>query len=541
MSDDIVQRYAALRGDLPLFASSCLTVRTKAGTFVPMVLNEAQRFVHNALEAQREEKGWVRALLLKGRQQGASTYVAARFYHRAAMRRGVNTFILTHEQSASDTLFGIVDRFQRGNPFAPHVGTSNSKELEFDKLDSSYVVATAGGKPTGRSKSITLYHGSECAFWPNASDHFAASVQAVPLSEGTEIVLESTSAGAGGEFYERCVAAEAGLSDYQLIFLPWWLTDEYQREPEAGFLLSSEQSEGDISEQEYADIFKLPLRRMAWRRAKIIELRDPLLFRREYPATVGEAWTAPPGHEPYIDSLLVLRARKRSVEGNGPLIVGVDPASGGGDRFAMAGRRGLRVEWVRARNKLNHEEAVVWVRDMIDTDKPSRVNIDAGNIGANIVTSLKNLGQRYAQVVRGVNFGGTSEWRNARPKVPGPYNRRAEMYQRLKEWLELPEGVALPDEGALQSDICAPKQKPRLDNFFMLESKEEMKARGIRSPDLSDATALTFAFREYFSSWHEPARPQTYGDVDSRTAALEADILANDYADSGSGDHGWMG
>src|SRR5690606_30018911 len=154
------------------------------------------------------------------------------------------------------------------------------------------------------------------------------------------------------------------------------------------------------------------------------------------------------------------------VEGVGPLIIGVDPASQGGDRFAMCFRRGLRVERVEWRNKLNHEEGVAWCRDVIDSFRPARMNIDAGNIGANIITTLKNLGPHYADVVRGVNFGGTSEHRLARPKVPGPWNRRAEMYARGKEWLELPEGVSLPDEGSLQADICAPKQKARLDNFF---------------------------------------------------------------------------
>lgn len=540
MSDELAARYAQMRADLPLFAERCLTIRTKAGTFEPLLLNEAQLYTHGRLQQQLEERGWVRALVLKGRQMGLSTYIAARFYHRTSLWRGRNTYILTHEQPASDTLFGMVDRFQRGNPCAPHVGTSNTKELEFDRLESSYAVATAGGKASGRSKALTFMHGSEVAFWPNAADHFSASVQAVPLQEGTEIILESTSAGAGGEFYERCMDAEAGRSDYQLIFLPWWLAPEYRRDPEPGFALSSEQVEGDISEQEYADIFGLTLAQMAWRRAKIVELRDPLLFRREYPATVEDAWTAPPGHEPFIDSLLVLRARKRTVEGRGPLVIGVDPASGGGDRFAMAARRGLRVEWVRYRNKLSHEEAVAWIRDVIDTDKPARVCIDAGNIGSNIVMTLKGLGPRYGQLVRGVNFGGTSEWRHARPKIPGPYNRRAEMWQRMQEWLEMPEGVGLPDDGALQADICAPKQKARLDNFFMLESKVEMRARGVRSPDLADAVALTFAFREYFSTWHEAPKQPGYGDIDAPPQPFTADIVADEAASYGSS-YSWMG
>lgn len=533
---------AELRGSLELYAPKVLRLKTKSGETEPFVFNEAQIFLHQKLEAQLAEFGWVRALILKGRQQGVSTYTAGRFYHRASLRRGRNVYILAHEAPAAQSLFGIVDRYHRhAGMFAPHVGRSNVKELEFDRLDSSYTVATAGKEAGGRSKTTHLFHGSEVAFWPNAADHFAASVQTVPLEPGTEIILESTSAGAGGEFYERCLDAQAGRGDYILVFIPWWLSPEYRRTPPPGFVLSSEEVDGDLSEAEYAELYGVPIEAMVWRRAKMIELRDPLLFRREYPATVEDAWTAPPGHEPYINSLTVLRARKRrDVAAIGPLIIGVDPASGGGDRFAVAWRRGLKVIKVEYRNKINHEEAVAWLRKIIDEDRPARMNIDAGNIGANVVTSLKNLGAKYVEIVRGVNFGGTSEHRNARPKVPGPYNRRAEMWKRLLEWLELPEGASLPDDGALQADITAPKQQPRLDNFFMLESKIDMKKRGIRSPDLADAVCLTFAFMEFFERYYQPDADLAFGNVDDRAQSRVIIPTAEDYAQLELGPQSWM-
>ena len=514
MSDAALEEMARLRADLQYFSAKCLRIRTKSGEIVPFHLNGAQQAIHARLEQQRAEKGWIRALLLKGRQQGGSTYVAARFYHRTAMRRGVNTYILAHEQPASDTLFGIVDRYQRNNPIAPHVGTSNIKELIFDKLDSSYAVATAGTKAGGRSKAISCFHGSEVAFWSNASDHFAASVQGVPLVPGTEVVLESTSAGAGGEFYERYQDAEAGRGDYIAIFTPWWMSIEYAREPEIGFELSSEADEGQMSEGEYADTFKLSSSQMAWRRGKILELRDPVLFQREYPATPAEAWTAPPGHEPFIAPLLVLRARKRRVQPVGPLILGVDPASMGGDRFAVAARRGLGILWVRHRNKIDHLEGTAWLRALIDELKPARVNIDAGNIGAAIITNLRALGPAYQAIVRAVNFGGTSEHKLARPKVPGPRNRRAEMWGRSRDWLASEEGVAIPDDDALQTDATSPRLKPLLSNDFILESKEEMRKRGVRSPDLWDSVALTFASNEFFPAYQDAAVTQSYGTLD---------------------------
>lgn len=293
-----------------------------------------------------------------------------------------------------------------------------------------------------------------------------------------------------------------------------------------------------MSEREYAETFGLSLHQMAWRRAKLIELRDPLLFQREYPATPQEAWTAPPGHEPYIPPLTVLRARKRTgVHGYGPLIVGVDPASGGGDRFAICWRRGMLVEKIDYRNKIDILEALAWCKSILEADRPARMVIDAGNIGADLITLLKAEKPENARIVRGVNFGGTAEAKLARPKIPGPKNRRAEMYQRGKEWLEMPEGARIPDSDMLQADMTGMKQKPRLDGDFMLESKVEMKSRGIRSSDLSDAWALTFASNEFIKDYHQPKETPDYGDID----AMEYPDMGEEAFASGGHGGSWMG
>jgi hypothetical protein len=540
MSTEKLEMLKRVRGDLRLFTSECLKVRTKSEKIEPFILNDAQLAVHEKLEEQKAKHGWIRAMVLKGRQQGISTYTAARYYHRASMRKGVSVYILAHEQPASDNLFGIVDRYQRNNPLAPHVGISNTKELIFDKLDSAYAVATAGTKAGGRSRATSLFHGSEVAFWANAPDHFAASVQGVPLEADTEVILESTSAGAGGEFYERWLDAEAGKGDYIPIFLPWWLSKEYARPVPADFILSNDADDGEMSEQEYQDTYKVSLEKMVWRRAKMVELRSPILFKREYPADPSEAWTAPPGHEPFIQAITVVRARKRQREGVGPLVLGVDPASNGGDRFSIAARRGQKVLWVKYRNRIDHLEGTAWVKSLIDELNPARVNIDAGNIGAAIVTGLKSCGPKYAKLVRGVNFGGTSEAKLAKPKVPGPKNRRAEMWQRMGDWLLSEEGASIPDDNALGTDISAPRLKPQINNDFLLESKEDMKKRGVRSPDLGDAVALTFAFNEFFAGYQaqDAAAPQ-FGVPEQR--GLRSDVSPAYSPPPAFGPTGWMG
>ena len=172
-----------LKGDLEYYAAHCLKIRTKAGKVEPLLFNRMQRYLHAKIEdyAQRHG-GKVRVLILKARQQGCSTYIGARFYHKATHTRGQQVFILTHEQAATDNLFDMANRFHEYCPplVKPHTGAANAKELNFDRLDSGYSVGTAGTRGVGRSRTIQLFHGSELAHWPNAADHFSGVLQAVP-------------------------------------------------------------------------------------------------------------------------------------------------------------------------------------------------------------------------------------------------------------------------------------------------------------------------------------------------------------------------
>lgn len=536
MSQTAIEKLRAYRADFELFARDCLRIRTKEGKFVPFVMNESQRYLHEKLEEQRAEHGWIRALVLKGRQQGVSTYVSARYYWRTSLHKGINTYILSHEQSSSDALFSMVDRYQRNNPIAPHVGTANVKELVLDRLESTYQVATAGAKEGGRGRSITLFHGSEAAFWNNAPAHFAASVQAVPLAPNTEVILETTSAGPNGEFYERWQDGEAENGDYRPVFLPWFLAAEYTRDVPLGFELFTDADDGEMSEAEYAELYDLSLGQMAWRRAKIFELRSAQTFKREYPADPSEAWTDSGKMAPFIDPLLVMRARKRVRQGIGPKLMGIDPTSGGGDRFSIAIRQGLKLNSVKYRNRIDPVEAMEWADEVIQAERPDKVYIDAGGGGAQLISMLRARRREYGTLLAVINFGGTSQAKLARPKMPGPKNRRAEMYERSLEWLQLPEGVQIPDDSVLQSDATATRRKATLTNDLLLESKDEMKARGVRSPDLWDAVVLTFASLEFIEARPGVAVPH-FGLIDAPGSA-NTTLPVMDYS---GGDGSWMG
>ena len=171
---------ARLDADYELFAAERLVIRAKSGALAPLVFNRAQRHIHGELEAQKAATGKVRALILKGRQQGCSTYVGGRFYHRVTRQGGLRVFILTHEEQATRNLFEMVERFHDHCADRPSTGVANASELYFDALDSGYKVGTAGTKGVGRSATVQLFHGSEVAFWPFAQSHAAGVLQAVP-------------------------------------------------------------------------------------------------------------------------------------------------------------------------------------------------------------------------------------------------------------------------------------------------------------------------------------------------------------------------
>jgi hypothetical protein len=194
----------------------------------------------------------------------------------------------------------------------------------------------------------------------------------------------------------------------------------------------------------------------------------------------------------------VLRARKNHIDDpQGPLVVGVDPSRFGDDLFAIIWRRGRKILKKQTIDKIDTVSAANLLKKIIDEDDPAKMFIDAGGLGAGVYDLVKSYGRKYDVRVVGVNFGGEPQ----EPEIrlddgswsPGPKNRRAEMWMRSRDWLEDPLGVDLPDDGIFQSDAVGPTYKYDSNQRLVLESKESMRKRGVRSPDVWDAVALTFA------------------------------------------------
>lgn len=480
--------------ELPLFAKHFLKIRTKSGRIEPFVLNKAQQYLHNCLEQQKEKTGKVRALVLKGRQQGCSTYVQARDFHIVATTKGMKAFILTHEAEATKNLFEMTKRYNDELPegLIPIPDTSSAKELKFNALNSSYAVGTAGNKSVGRSQTIQIFHGSEVAYWPHAEEHAKGILQAISNEPGTEIILESTANGIGNYFYNMWMAATSGQSDFQAIFIPWYWQPEYRISSELGVVFVLTEEEQKLLEEHQKN--GLTKEHLLWRRKKLKEFSNDHdtaveLFNVEYPMTALDAFRNPVADR-FIKADIVNRARKHRIDSESPLVIGVDPAISDHDRTAIIRRKGRLAFKCETHFNLNTMELVGLIRRIIDKERPSKVCIDCIGVGAGIVDRLKEIGY---DMVEGVNVARSA---NDKDKFR---NLRAELWHDMREWLtgELP--VQIPDSDELLGDLTSLGYKYDSSARLQIESKDDLRKRGMKSPDTADALALTFYVGDYFS------------------------------------------
>lgn len=143
-----------------------------------------------------------------------------------------------------------------------------------------------------------------------------------------------------------------------------------------------------------------------------------------------------------------------------------------------------------------------WHNELIKMGVPKVViNVDTGGVGASPVDWLRHNNYN----VNAINFG-------SEPTNKERYkNLRAEMWGRMREWLE--QGGCIADDQDLITDLTAVEYTYTPTNQLLLEKKEDMKKRGLASPDDADALALTFAIQmnEYLDNLPSPARRDRRG------------------------------
>ncbi len=310
MVDDLIETMRICDAEPQEFIEHCLSIKTKNQQTVLLHLNTAQTMIYQRITALRKLGKPIRMIILKARQEGVSTLCEALIFERTARFENTNSLIVAHEPESTDAIFAMSKLFYDLLPTwaKPMRRYDNKKQMVFENpeeksrakdpgLRSRMVIATAEKAKVGRGLTLHNFHGSEVAFWKNAKDLMLSVLQAIPNLPNTSVFLESTANGFGGDgeyFYKTVQDVLAGKSEFELVFLPWHLMDEYS----LAFTSDKEKIKFSETLDEYEKSIKtsakLTLEQLNWRRWAIQNLAggDLEKFKQEYPATIEEAFVA---------------------------------------------------------------------------------------------------------------------------------------------------------------------------------------------------------------------------------------------------------
>lgn len=176
-----------------------------------------------------------------------------------------------------------------------------------------------------------------------------------------------------------------------------------------------------------------------------------------------------------------------------PLIFGVDVARFGADQTVIYMRRGRDGRYYKPLKfrGLDTQQVAAKIAELNEQLRPNAIFIDEGGPGAGVVDRC-----RYLQLpITGIDFGGSPDRSQVAQSGAVAYaNKRAEMWGNMRDWLA---GGTIVEDAALKSELTSVQYGYKLVNgrdSILLERKEDMKKRGLSSPDIADALALTFAY-----------------------------------------------
>ena len=192
------------------------------------------------------------------------------------------------------------------------------------------------------------------------------------------------------------------------------------------------------------------------------------------------------GEDQFIGRDIIQGAAEREVvsDSGAALIMGCDIARGG-DKCVIRWRHGRDA---RTQNAVkfqsdNDMTTAYRIAEWIDKTRPDAVCIDAG-AGTGVIDRLRELNYTVHEI-----------WFGSASPSPEWQNMRTWMWAQMRDWLP---GGCIDDDPELKNDLGAPERRfAKNRDAIGLESKEDMRARGLHSPDDGDALALTFAVTAY--------------------------------------------
>lgn len=295
-----------------VYCQAFLKILTKDGRMAPLVLKPYQIRIIEIIEEALRSGRPVRIIILKGRQMGISTAIAAYFYWMIATHFNQKLVLIADVSKRTDEVYSIYKMFldQYPKEIRPMVDKDNERIISFQNpvkeerlenpgLQSRMIAETAQDKNAGRSGTAQLAHKTEAAYYPYAGEIDKGLGNSVPAAANTIIVEESTAngiAGDGAHFKSRWDQAVAGKNSYIPIFVGWYEADEYELAPEKDFKLTDDEIQLSKDMGKYSSYWqKLSQvqknKKFAWRRFKLQEFaadtantHDPdEVFDQEFP------------------------------------------------------------------------------------------------------------------------------------------------------------------------------------------------------------------------------------------------------------------
>lgn len=295
---------------------------------VPFFLNEVQySFLFDINKAKDEYAQGIRHhlkfLVLKGRQQGFTSFITAYQLSNSIIGKNFSGFTLADSGDNTNTIFEDKAKYiynQLPEALKPTEKYNNRREFHFEKLNSRWRVNTAGNKEVGRSKTINFFHGSEAAFWDSIDSIMTGLGEA--LTKDSIQILETTANGLN-EYKDLWDGAEKGENNWEPKFYEWWLTPEYvlqfeDKERENAFKADVMESEDEFYTKLrlLKDLEGLTWPQLYWYFGKYRDLREKLP--QEYPCTAEEAFLA--SGKPRFDLNVLMEYLKHAKPGTKGLL-----------------------------------------------------------------------------------------------------------------------------------------------------------------------------------------------------------------------------
>src|SRR3954452_10937791 len=305
-SGDVAEVRARLREDFPFYARAVLKVNDR-GKLVPFLLRPAQHDLWAILAKQRRQGRPMRAVILKARKLGFSTFAQGLLLQRTTLKPLHRSIIVAHNQTTAGAIVEMAELMYRHLPELPDeeltlkppiANRRRLKEIRFGIPDrftrfnersfggghSSLLIDTAASFEAGRGHTFQSVHGSEVGFWPDLSRKLTALLNAIDNTDPDTLVLLESTANGHNDFKKLWDQAQEGSNDFAPFFASWHEDERYQR-PMTARQVDRFEIRDDV-EDDLVRRYGVTIEQLAWRRWAVENLcgADENIFRQEYPS-----------------------------------------------------------------------------------------------------------------------------------------------------------------------------------------------------------------------------------------------------------------